>query len=373
MVPLARAFLDRGDQVSWAGNEEACARLADNGFQARPAGLSQVESMNEFLRRFPEYDGLAPSERPDFMFPRLFGAVRAGPMLADLLPIARSFRPTVVIHEQGELAAPITAALLGVPHVTHGFGSLVPASRVAGAGDFTAPLWKEHGLEARPFGGCYEHLYLDIFPPSLADDDDAGHVPAIQPIRPVAFATAGEERLPEWVGADGSTPLVYVTFGTVFNNDLSLISTIVRAARELPVGVVVTLGPAGDSAALGEQPDNVHVARYIPQTELLPHCAVVVSHAGSGTFLAAMAQGLPQLCVPQAADQFRNAASCAGAGAGLALQPGTTSEDVVADAIKRLLFEPGFRDAAGLLAKEIEAMPGPDEVAGLIAARWAER
>jgi UDP-glucoronosyl and UDP-glucosyl transferase len=370
MVPLARALLDRGDEVRWVAAADACARLAGDGFEALPAGRGQVESINEFHRRYPEFESLPPAERPDFMFPRLFGSLRVDPMLAGLLPIARRLRPSLLVHEQGEFAGPIAAEVLGIPHVTHAFGGIVPPWRVAGAGEDVASLWQQHGLAAPPYGGCYEHLYLDIFPPSLALDD-ADHVPSIQPIRPVAFATAGEDRPPEWVDGDCSAPLVYVTLGTVFNEDIVLIATILRALGGLDVRVVATVGPAGDPAALGAQPDNVHVARYIPQTELLPHCSVVVSHAGSGTFLATLAQGLPQLCVPQAADQFRNAEACVNSGAGLSLQPGTiSSEHVIADAVSRLLSEPGFRDAAGLVSKEIEAMPSPDQVAGLLAARW---
>jgi hypothetical protein len=101
---------------------EACAVLEREGIRATPAGLTQPESGRLFAERFPEIESLAPSERPAFMFPRLFGAVRAGPMLADLMPIASHYAPDVVVHEAGELAAPIVAASLGVPNITHGFG-----------------------------------------------------------------------------------------------------------------------------------------------------------------------------------------------------------------------------------------------------------
>lgn len=40
------------------------------------------------------------------MFHRLFGAVRAAPMLADLAPVARDWRPDVVVHDAAELAGP---------------------------------------------------------------------------------------------------------------------------------------------------------------------------------------------------------------------------------------------------------------------------
>ena len=126
---------------------------------------------------------------------------------------------------------------------------------------------------------------------------------------------------------------------------------------------MTTVGPNGDPAALGPQPSNVHVARYIPQDHLLTHCAAVISHGGSGTFLAALAAGIPQLCVPQAADQFLNAEACAQCGSGLALQPGAVSTERVRSAVERLLADVAFRDAAEVVSLAIAGMPPPATVA----------
>ena len=112
-----------------------------------------------------------------------------------------------------------------------------------------------------------------------------------------------------------------------------------RAAgiRDLGVGLVVTVGPDEDPAAFGPQPPRVVVERYIPQTQLLPACDVIASHAGSGTVLGALALGTPQLCLPQAADQCLNVAAAARAGAGLPIPAEQMDAASVADAIRRLL------------------------------------
>jgi UDP:flavonoid glycosyltransferase YjiC (YdhE family) len=370
MVPLAHAFRERGATVGWAAHDTVCRTLAAEGFDAMPAGLGAAESMAEFNRRFPEIASLPVDERPNFMFPRLFGSVRAGPMLADLIPMVRDWTPALIINEAGEFAAPIAAAAAGIPSITHGFGSLTPRARVATAAAEVAALWQMHGLEPRAHGGLYDHLYLDIYPRGLRTAD-MGHVPSIQPLRPVAFATAGNEPRPEWLGVDSSVPLVYVTFGTVFNQDVEMIGTVIEAVRDLPVRVIVTVGPNGDPGVLGAQPDNVRVARYIAQTELLPFCAAVVSHAGSGTFLAALARGLPQVCLPQAADQFLNAAACEHVGAGISLQPRAITTDAVRTAARRVLSDESIRAAAHHVAQEIETMPGPDAVAGVLQQRFS--
>lgn len=364
MVPLARAVVDRGDEVLWATSSDACARLEREGFQVVAAGLEESLGMAEVARRFPEIGALPPAERPDYLFPRLFGTVRTAPMLADLLPAAKEWGPAVIVSDAAEFAGPIVAAVLGVPCVTHSFGALLPAVRVEAAADAVAPLWEAEGLTPPPYAGRYQHLYLDIYPPSLRAWD-ASHVGAIQPLRPVTFAGSSPDGLPELVTATSSAPLVYVTFGTVFNKDMSLVATVVEALRDLPVRVVVTLGPAGP-AAIGRQPANVHVARYIPQTSLLSYCALVVSHAGSGTFLATLAKGLPQLCLPQAADQFLNTAACERSGTGLTLAPAAQTADAIRVAAQRLLAEDQFRAAAQRVSAEIEAMPGPDVVASVV-------
>jgi UDP:flavonoid glycosyltransferase YjiC (YdhE family) len=88
---------------------------------------------------------------------------------------------------------------------------------------------------------------------------------------------------------------------------------------------------------------------------------VVVSHGGSGTVLATLALGLPQVCMPQGADQFLNAAAVASAGVGISLMPG--EGDAARDAIVRVLDDPSFREAAGRVRSSIASMPSPDDVA----------
>ena len=195
MTPLARAFLERGDEVLWATAGPACARLEREGFRAVAAGLDEAEGMSELARRFPELQSLAPADRPTFMFPRLFGDVRAGPMLAALLDVTRDYQPSLLLCDAADLAGPIAAAALGVPNVTHSFGAILPAERVAAGGSQVAPLWEQQGLEPRPYGGCYDHLYLDIYPASL-QAGDGSHVGPVQTVRPVTFAAPGEEDLP---------------------------------------------------------------------------------------------------------------------------------------------------------------------------------
>lgn len=365
MMPLARAFLARGDDVLWVTGADGCIRLARAGIAAQPAGLDEHAGKGEFDRRFPEVLELPREQWPDFMFPRLFGRVRAPRMLEDALPIAEDWGPDLVVCDAAELAGPIVASRLGLPNVTHAFGSLPPSGRVASAAAEVAPLWIAHGLEPRPFCGCYDHGYLDIYPPSL-QRGDMSHVNGRQMLRAEGEATAGDDALPEWLVEPSPLPLLYLTLGTIFSSG-AVLRAALEGIRALPVRVVVTVGPDGDPASIGTQPDNVHVARYIPQQLLLPRCTAVVSHAGSGTFLATLAAGLPQLCLPQAADQFLNANAAVASGCGIALPPDAVDAHAVREAVQRLLDDPAFRHAASRTGEEIAAMPSAPAVAETLA------
>lgn len=361
LVPLAQALAARGHEIRWATAPDGCARVEQAGFDAVAAGITQAERWAEMDRRYPEIAELPPQQRPDAMFPKVFGAISAPPALADLLPLVQAWRPALVINDAAELASPIAAAASGVPHATHSFGALLPEHRVRAGGEEVADLWQARGLEARPYAGLYDHMYIDIYPPSMQPPGD-DHVGARRYLRPVPFAGATDQRLDDAILERTGKPLVYLTFGTVFN-DYPAFPVAVAGLHDAGVGAVVTVGPNADPASLGPQPSRVVVERYLPQTLLLPECDVVASHAGSGTALAALSMGIRQLCLPQAADQFLNAAAIARAGAGISIAPLDVDRAGVAQAIRRLLDEDHYRDAARRIAGEIASMPPPDQVA----------
>ena len=95
---------------------------------------------------------------------------------------------------------------------------------------------------------------------------------------------------------------------------------------------------------------------------VLSRCTAVVSQGCSGVMFGAMAHGLPQLMLPQGADQFRNAEVCAPTGAALALAPQDATPGAISDAVRQLLNGGRFANAARRLRDQIVAMPDADVV-----------
>jgi UDP:flavonoid glycosyltransferase YjiC (YdhE family) len=153
-------------------------------------------------------------------------------------------------------------------------------------------------------------------------------------------------------------PTVYVTLGTsasfaAAHGDRTVTAVADGLGGE-DLNVIVT-GPAADQASL--MPANIAVARFIPLANLLPRCHLVVSHGGSGTILAALAMGLPQVLLPMGADQFRNAAAVVGARAGRQLVASELDAVALRTSVMELLDDTAAALAANTVKNEIAATP----------------
>ncbi len=87
--------------------------------------------------------------------------------------------------------------------------------------------------------------------------------------------------------------------------------------------------------------------------------ALLVTHAGLGSVVAALAHGVPLLCLPLGREQPQNAAAVARIGAGRVLAPDAAVDDVRA-AIVELLANPDYRVAAERMATSIAAEGSAD-------------
>ena len=367
MVPLARALEAAGHRVAFATDPGFCGRVRDVGFEAFPAGLDQPEALARFVAATPAWPEIPPQDRMPIQFPGMFAGVRVPPMVEDLKPLITSWRPDLVIHDTAELAGAIVAESAGIAHVEHSFGILRPAMVRAVATEILAPIAARLGVQDPGISGSNGELYLDICPPGIQQPGivDVAHV---QRLRPEGIDSDAEAALPRWVVDLPDRPTVYVTMGTIFNTSVDVFATVLEGLRTENVTVIVTVGGSGDPALLGPQPDNVHIERYISQSLLLPHCDLMISHAGSGATVGALAAGVPMLAIPQGADQFVNAEAVARVGAGLQLMPSEFTADAIRDASRELLSDGRFTDVARAEQVAIRQMPAPASVVPVLEA-----
>ena len=175
----------------------------------------------------------------------------------------------------------------------------------------------------------------------------------------------------EWTAPAGAEPLVLVALSADFQDQADVLRRVVAGLGELGVRGLVTTGPAVDPADI-EAPPNVSVVRSAPHSVVLEHAAAVVTHAGHGTLIKALAAGVPVVALPMGRDQLDNAARLEVAHAGIRVKPGARPARIAA-AVRSVLETPGYAAGARRVADaiadelrsdravaEIEALARPD-------------
>jgi MGT family glycosyltransferase len=244
----------------------------------------------------------------------------------------------------------------GVPWADQSVGILRPLGMFRLAANVLRPLWEQWGVDLGSRAGMFRYLYLDVCPPSL-QSPEIDSLEVAHPVKNVAIEPVADERLPDWVLDLPPMPTVYVSLGTIFNQNLDVFGVILAGLRDEPLNVIVTVGHDNDPSAFGPQPPNVRLERFIPQAALLPHCDLVLCHGGSGTLLGALDHGLPLVVVPLRADQPENARAAAAAGAAVVVAPEAATPESVRGAVRAALGEPGYRAGARRVQAELHALP----------------
>ena len=304
----------------------------------------------------------------------LFGRLAATAMLASMEQVFSDFDPQLILREPCEYASAI--ARPGGHAVTAQVAiSLAEAEAASIAAAGPALEQRRKGVVDELFASPY----VTYFPASLDPS------PFARTIRFRHELPASPRPLPAW-WETVDAPLVYVSFGSVVSHmsiAAELYRTALAAVEGLEARVLLSVGRGFDPSRLGALPPNVRVESWVNQADAVARSHLVVCHGGSGTVLGALAAGVPLVMVPSFADQFKNARRLADAGAGVCVEartaaPGETGQakrDEGGDsrrirlAIEEVSSQPSYARHANDIAREMAALPSPDEVLARLAAK----
>ncbi len=146
-------------------------------------------------------------------------------------------------------------------------------------------------------------------------------------------------------------PLVAVSFSTTFQNQGRALRRAIQAIGGLQARGLVTLGPSLEPRDF-PTPDNVITVPSAPHSLVFQEASVVVTHAGHGTLMKAIAAGVPVVCLPMGRDQNDNAARVVASGVGIRLSARALSR-TLRGAIRKVLEDPSYRQNARRLASAI--------------------
>ncbi|MEV0695031.1 macrolide family glycosyltransferase [Streptomyces sp. NPDC050388] len=350
MLPLVSELLSRGHRVSYATGPECVPSVASSG--ARVITLpTRVPAMY-----WPEG---ATDERVDGMLNALSTGVR------ESLPILlREFSedpPDVLCYDLTTEEGRILSKLLDVPSA-----ALVPhfafhenlgmRDAIAIEEDWTSqdPGWpwqryhkamKEiaasHGVTWQDDaldGSSVADLNLVLIPKEFqyeADTfDERFHF-----IGPLENSQAQTEK---WTPANPDTNLLFVSFGTLFNNNPQFYRTCFEAFGDLDWEVAMAAHKL-DISELGPIPSNFEVRPYFPQLDVMRNATAVVSHTGIKTLMDAVTCGVPMVIVPPVPMCKLIAQRAEAEGLARCLDPATLDAETLRNAVEQIPHDEEIR------------------------------
>ena len=107
--------------------------------------------------------------------------------------------------------------------------------------------------------------------------------------------------------------------------------------------------------------ENVRIMKSVKHSSVFPHADLVITHAGHGTVIRALANGLPLVCLPMGRDQKDNAIKVELKGCGIKLSNKSKPRQI-RQAIEKILSDPEYKIRANRMKNEILASKGMNDV-----------
>lgn len=101
--------------------------------------------------------------------------------------------------------------------------------------------------------------------------------------------------------------LIYVSLGTIFNRDAEYFIEILRSMPMDGFDVLVSAGGSYRKLKKIAFCKNIHIEKFVPQTEVLSYTDVFVTHGGKNSVNEALSIGVPMIVFPIGGEQQYNA------------------------------------------------------------------
>jgi MGT family glycosyltransferase len=190
---------------------------------------------------------------------------------------------------------------------------------------------------------------------------------AIHYVGPVLDRSAAPGWRSPWAAGD-IRPLILASFSTMPGQTTSvLLQHVLDALAGMQARVLLTTGPVAPDTL--RPPANAAVVAFAPHPAVLPEASLMISHGGHGGVVAALAHGVPLLCIPGVgADQPVIARRVQALGAGQMISADADASQL-RDAATKTLATASYRQAAQRMADALANATGAASAASVLESR----
>lgn len=141
-------------------------------------------------------------------------------------------------------------------------------------------------------------------------------------------------------------PLIYISLGTLSNDNPTFYRHCIEAFSAMPYAVLISTGRRFSPEQFGKLPPQITIKSWVPQTQVLRQASLFITHGGLNSLHDGLYCGLPLLIVPQQTEQTFNGLRVVDLGAGLMLKADEVSAPSLRTTATRLLSEGRYKAAA---------------------------
>lgn len=275
--------------------------------------------------------------------------------------------PAVVSYALLPPVRPPLSALLDVKLV----GSLLPAllkdlGKGRQANQFAASLGRTYQVKALgatnmlgapgDIGFTYTSREFMPFAENVAEN-----IHFIGWTRPLAAETK-----PSMLAPIGNRRLIYVSLGTLNNQDFEFFQECIKALSGEGHYIILSTGGRINPDVFSPLPENSAVYGWVPQAAVLERADLFISHGGLNSVHDSLYLGVPLLLVPQQAEQAMNARRVVELGAGMMLEKRQFSDEALRQKTHILLTDASYRRSAGRIGESFRQAGGAERAADIL-------
>lgn len=170
--------------------------------------------------------------------------------------------------------------------------------------------------------------------------------------------SARKDQQPELLDFPRRKPLVYVSLGTIFNQDMLFYRMVVEALADAGCNTLLSIGRKNNPDDIGSLPESVIVRQYVNQISVLERASVFVTHGGMNSVNESLYYGVPMVLFPVVQEQAINAERVAQLGAGIAMDRHTVTAEKLREAVVRVISERSYKEQAQVIGKTLREAGG---------------